>query len=209
MADMKTYLEQNAYDPDSIITRSVKDPTSWDVVANAIISAIFDYLDLNRYMLKCTDYLYVGIEALWDDPYEEPEQFHLALPTTIKYAFSTMSTRDLTEAFLLPNANRLIRSLQKAGFDKPTMSSGVTVFVAEIKRQVLTLAKDIVLSEEPIMHHISVKNRRLNDDGSPFDAAVTEFVFRYNLKVDGLSDAEIDEKWKQSPWYKAEYIKSI
>lgn len=61
--------------------------------------------------------------------------------------------------------------------------------------------KDIVLSEDP-MHHISVKNRRLNVDGSPFDAAVFEFAFRYDFKVDGLSDEEIDEKWKQSPWYK-------
>lgn len=67
----------------------------------------------------------------------------------------------------------------------------------------LKLAKDIVLSEEPLPHHISVKNRRLDDD-SPIDAAVTEFVFRYNLKVDGLSDEEISERWKQSPWYKGD-----
>ena len=63
------------------------------------------------------------------------------------------------------------------------------------------MSEDIVLSEDP-MHHISVMNRRLNVDGSPVDAAVTEFVFRYNLKVDGLSDEEIDARWKQSPWYK-------
>jgi hypothetical protein len=62
------------------------------------------------------------------------------------------------------------------------------------------MAEDIVLSEDPV-DHISVKNRRL-DTESPIDAAVFEFVFRYNLKVDGLSDEAIDAQWKQSPWYK-------
>lgn len=202
MTDMKTYLEQNAYNPDSIITRSVKEPTSWDEVAAPIKSAIFDYLELHPDMLKCTEYLYVGVEALWDDPYEEAERIHLCLPTTVKYMYTGSITRDFDEAVLVPNAKRLIMMLQKAGFDEPTMSSGVTVFVAEIKKQEPTLVKDIVLAEEPMLHHISVKNRRLNLDGSPIDAAVTEFVFRYNLKVDGLSDEEIDARWKQSPWYK-------
>ena len=132
MSDMKTYLEQNAYEPETIITRSVKEPESWDEVATAIKSAIFDYVDLHREVLQCTDYLYVGLEALFDDPHKEAVCVNMGIPTTIKHSFISLPTRDFDEEYLVPNAKRLIRQVQKAGLDEPNMSSCVTVFVAEI-----------------------------------------------------------------------------
>ena len=131
---MKDYLELNACDRESILTRSVKEPKSWDEVATAIKSAIYDYLDLNRFVIKGCNYLYVGVEALWDDPYEEAVRFHLGIPVLpIRESFSSLPTRDFEDEFLIPNSKRLIMMLNKAGFDEPTMSSGVTVFVAEVK----------------------------------------------------------------------------
>ena len=133
MSDMKTYLEQNACDRESILTRSVKEPKSWDEVATAIKSAIFDYLDLNRDVIKDTNYLYVGIESLWDDPHKDAVRFHLGIPVLpIRESFISLPTRYFDEEYLVPNSKRLIMMLQRSGFDKPTMSSGVTVFVAEV-----------------------------------------------------------------------------
>lgn len=134
MSDMKTYLEQNACDRESILTRSVKEPTSWDDVATAIKSAIYDYLDLNRFVIKGCNYLYVGVEALWVDQHKDAVRFHLGIPVLpIRESFSSLPTRDFDEEFLVPNAKRLILMLRKSGIDEPTMSSEVTVFVAEVK----------------------------------------------------------------------------
>lgn len=136
MSDMKTYLEQNAYEPENIITRSVTEPKSWDEVATAIKSAIFDYLELHPDMLECTDYLYVGVEALLkNNTDKDAECVFLCLPTTVKHMFTGSLTRDFDEDVLVPNAKRLIMMLRKSGFAEPTMSSCVTVFVAEINRQ--------------------------------------------------------------------------
>jgi hypothetical protein len=54
---------------------------------------------------------------------------------------------------------------------------------------------------ESIPGQLSVANRKLDPNNS-LDAAILEFLFKFNLKVGGLSDEEIAEKWKQSPWYR-------
>lgn len=50
--------------------------------------------------------------------------------------------------------------------------------------------------------HITT-NRRV-DATNEFDLAITKFVFEWNMRADGLSDEEIDERWKQTPWCNVE-----
>jgi len=56
---------------------------------------------------------------------------------------------------------------------------------------------------ESMPGHLSVANRKL-DTSNPLDAAILEFVFRFNMKADGLSADEIEALWRQSPWSKGD-----
>ena len=54
---------------------------------------------------------------------------------------------------------------------------------------------------EALPGHLSVQNRRL-DASNAIDAELAEFLFKFNLKADGLPPDEIEKRWKDSPWCK-------
>ena len=56
---------------------------------------------------------------------------------------------------------------------------------------------EIILVEAP-PRHLAIKNRKL-DRSNAYDAAVFEFVFRYNLRADGFSNDEIETRWNLFP----------
>lgn len=58
---------------------------------------------------------------------------------------------------------------------------------------------------EALPGHLSAQNRRM-DTGNPLDAALVEFMFKFNLKVDGLPTDEIEALWKNSPWGKTSHL---
>jgi hypothetical protein len=58
---------------------------------------------------------------------------------------------------------------------------------------------------EALPGHLSVQNRRL-DTSNALDAALVEFMFKFNLKVDGLTTDEIEALWKDSPWGKTSHL---
>ena len=43
---------------------------------------------------------------------------------------------------------------------------------------------------------VSVQNRRL-DESNAFDAALSEFLFKWNLKSRGMSESDIESLWRQ------------
>ena len=43
---------------------------------------------------------------------------------------------------------------------------------------------------------VSVQNRRL-DRSNAFEAALWEFLFRWNLKARGMSESDIESLWRQ------------
>lgn len=64
--------------------------------------------------------------------------------------------------------------------------------------------KSITLIES-IPGQLSVANRKLDPKNS-LDAAILEFLFKFNLKVHGLPTDEIGALWKDSPWGKTSHL---
>lgn len=52
---------------------------------------------------------------------------------------------------------------------------------------------------ESIPGQLAVQNRKL-DINNPLDAAILEFLFKFNLRQAGLSREETERLWVKSPW---------
>lgn len=88
-------------------------------------------------------------------------------------------------------ANWLKAQIKKWSNEKAEQQKGVDI-AKEMKP--ITLI-------EALPGHLSVQNRRM-DTSNALDAALTEFLFKFNLKAAGLPTDEIESLWKDSPWGK-------
>jgi hypothetical protein len=139
------------------------------------------------------------------DKHERTELVHLRVLSDAYFAIPKLE--HFAEAVVRPNTIRLSRECRKLKLAAYLEKCEAVVFettLAEFSKIVRSVggANTIKTVEirESFDGHIET-NRRF-DETNEFDLALTKFIFEWNLKVDGLSDEEIAEKWKQSPWYR-------
>lgn len=141
------------------------------------------------------------------DKHERTELVHLRMTSDGYFAIPKLE--HFAEAVVRPNTRRLsneCRKLKPAAHLEKCEAVVFETTLAEFCKIVRSVGGANTIKTVEIRGsfdgHITT-NRRF-DETNEFDLALTKFIFEWNLKVDGLSDAEIAEKWKQTPWSNAE-----
>ncbi len=137
------------------------------------------------------------------DKHERTELVHLRLLSDAYFAIPKLE--HFAEAVVRPNTRRLSNECRKLKPAANLEKCEAVVFettLAEFCKIVRSVGGANTVKTVEILGsfdgHITA-NRRL-DETKEFDLALMKFIFGWNLKVDGLSDEEIAEKWKQTPW---------
>lgn len=172
--------------------------------SDAYSMAMVDYYKKGQATPFAKDVL-VAILIRLTDKHEKTELVHLRMKSDAYFAIPKME--HFAEAVVLPNTRRLSHECRKLKPAAQLEKCEVVVFettLTEFSKIVRSVGGANTVKTTEIRGsydgHITI-NRRF-DDTNEFDHALAKFIFEWNLKVDGLSDEEIAEKWKQSPWYR-------
>lgn len=170
--------------------------------SDAYAMAMIDYYKKGQATPFAKDVL-VAILIRITDKHERTELVHLRVLSDAYFAIPKLE--HFAEAVVLHNTRRLsneCRKLKPAAYLEKCEAVVFETTLAEFIKIVRSVGGANTIKTVEIRGsfdgHITT-NRRF-DETNEFDLALAKFIFEWNLKVDGLSDEEIAEKWKQTPW---------
>lgn len=170
--------------------------------ADAYSMAMVDYFHKGQATPFAKDVV-VAVLVRLTDKHGGTELVHLRMLSDAYFAITKME--HFAEAVVLPRTRNLSRECRKLKPAANLEKCEAVVFettLAEFCKIVRSVGGANTVKTVEIRGsfdgHITT-NRRF-DETNEFDRALTKFIFEWNLKVDGLSDEEIAEKWKQTPW---------